>query len=53
MVFQLQCLQRDSDMVVMSGDVGCWFGLGGMRVEVSVFSTLCVEFCRMFAISSQ
>ena len=27
-------------MVVMSGEVGCWFACGGMQVGVFVFSVI-------------
>ena len=32
-------------MVVMSGEVGCWFACGGFRVGVSVFSMIWLEDC--------
>ena len=38
-------------MVVMSGEVGCWFRCGGMRVGVFVFSGICLEFAIISAIS--
>ena len=38
-------------MVVMSGEVGCWFACGGMRVGVFVFSVIWLEFAIMSAIS--
>ena len=38
-------------MVVMSGEVGCWFVWGGMRVGVFVFSVIWLEFAIMSAIS--
>ena len=38
-------------MVVMSGEVGCWFTWGGMRVGVFVFSVIWLEFAIMSAIS--
>ena len=38
-------------MVVMSGEVGCWFAFGGMRVGVFVFSVIWLEFAIMSAIS--
>ena len=39
-------------MVVMSGEVGCWFVCGGMRVGVFVFSVICLEFAIMSAINN-
>ena len=38
-------------MVVMSGEVGCWFKCGGMRVGVFVFSVIWLEFAIISAIS--
>ena len=38
-------------MVVMSGEVGCWFRCGGMRVGVFVFSVIWLEFAIISAIS--
>ena len=38
-------------MVVMSGEVGCWFASGVMRVGVFVFSVIWLEFAIMSAIS--
>ena len=50
-VVHVQLLMRVLVIVVMSGEVGCWSMCGGFLVGVSVFSVLCVEFCRRSAIS--
>ena len=38
-------------MVVMSGEVGCWFKCGGMLVGVFVFTVIWLEFAIISAIS--
>ena len=38
-------------IVVMSGEVVCWFACGGFLVGVSVFSMIWSEFCIMSEIS--
>ena len=39
---QVACLFSSAEMVVMSGDVGCWFWFVGSLVGVSVFSIVWV-----------
>ena len=39
-VFQVVLLYSEDDMVVMSGDVGCWCALFGTLVGVSVLSVI-------------
>ena len=50
MVFHERCLVMVSDAVVMSGEVGFWFAAVGIRVGVSVFSSMRLEFARKSAI---
>ena len=45
-------LYSEDDMVVMSGDVGCWCALFGTLVGVSVLSFICLEFKSISEISS-
>jgi len=48
-VSQVVRLASELSIVVMSGDVGCWFGFGGLRVGVLVLRMECVEFCMVSA----
>ena len=42
-VFQVVCRASSSDMVEMSGEVGCWSRFVGCLVGVSVFSMVCLD----------
>ena len=46
------CCRSEDDMVVMSGDVGCWCALFGTRVGVSVLSVMWLELESVSEISS-
>ena len=42
-VFQVVCRASSSDIVEMSGEVGCWSRFVDCLVGVSVFSIVCLD----------